>query len=187
MSPIQNDQIGNEQISINVLNVGHDTINGFYLAYTINNLSPVTQFFEIKLLPKPDPVNVTFSIKANLSKYGIYNIKVFSYNNNDDYLSNDTLKISIENNVIDEPLLVFPNPFIDQLNIVIISPVTDIIRITLVSVSGKTLYTVNKNIIKGENVIIINDGDVRLIPSLYYLNIGSRSIKKSVPVIKIRH
>ena len=187
VSPVQNDQIGNEQISINVLNVGHDTINGFYLAYTINNLSPVTQFFEIKLLPKPDPVNVTFSIKANLSKYGIYNITVFSYNNNDDYLSNDTLKMSIENNVIDEPLLVFPNPFTDQLNIVIISPVTDIIRITLVSVSGKTLYTVNKNIIKGENVITIDDGDVRLVPSLYYLNIIARSIKKSIPVIKIRH
>ena len=186
VSPMQNDQIGNELISINVLNVGHDTINGFYLAYTINNQLPVRQFFDAILLPDNAPVTVTFRTKADLSRYGIYDITAFSYNNNDDYPGNDTIKMSIENNVIVQPLLVYPNPFTDQLRIVIFSPVTDTIRMTLINLSGITLYNVKKNIVKGENVFIINNDDVRLIPSLYYLNISGRSNRKSIPVIKIQ-
>jgi len=40
-----------------------------------------------------------------------YNLKVFGYDNGDDYLLNDTLMVSIVNSEIEESVTIFPNPF----------------------------------------------------------------------------
>lgn len=186
LSPIQKEKSGQESVTVKVLNQGPDTIKGFNLAYSINNGISVKQHFSNSLIPFGDSVTLTFSSKANLTRYGIFDIAAFSCDNNDDYLQNDTLHVKIENTDIKEALLVFPNPFTDVLNIVINSEYSGTGLITLTNASGVRLYSVDKKIIKGENRIEINKSDVVLIPSVYYLIINGPGIYKKIPVIKIK-
>jgi hypothetical protein len=185
ISPTQKDQFGRESISVKVLNVGHDTINGFNLGYTINNRSFMTEYFGNVLIPYKDTVTVTFTSKADLTKYGLYDLRLFSHENDDDYSGNDTLSINLSNMSVDEPLLVFPNPFNAELKIIINSEVTDDAVISLINNSGKLMYSINKKIINGENVITIPD--IGLSPGVYYLDIRSFSINKSIPVVKLKN
>ncbi len=188
VAPVQNDNIGNELVKVKVRNIGHDTITGFFLAYTINNYSsPVRQYFDNKLLHYQDSVTVTFGTRANLSRYGTYELSVYGYDNNDDYQGNDTLRAVFKNSVIDEPLLVFPNPFTDQFRIVINTRVPDNVQVTLVNLSGIRVYSLEKELFEGENTIILNTKTLGLSSAPYYLNIKGQTFYKSIPVIKIRH
>jgi hypothetical protein len=96
---------------------------------------------------------------------------------------NDTARVNIENIEITESLNIFPNPFTDQLTIFINSQAADKVQVSITNISGVKLYNVEKDIISGKNVIIIDD--VRLLPSLYYLNIRGATINKTIPVLKI--
>ena len=184
VTPIQKDHYGQETVTVKVLNIGKDLINGFYLAYELNDhLPPVKQFFENPLIPYGDSVTVTFKTKADLSKYGIYKIITYGVDNNDDYVFNDTLQVNLENIEIDETLSLFPNPIEDQFTIFINSRVAGKLQISITNVSGVRLYNVEKEIINGKNTIIITDA--KLIPSLYYINIRGATINKTVPVLKI--
>jgi hypothetical protein len=186
VSPLQTEEFGREPVTVKVLNTGADTINGFNLAYSVNNnIRAVKQHFDNKLIPFSDSVTVTFTAPANLSKYGVYNFRIFSYDNNDDYLFNDTLRLKLENTRIDEPLLVFPNPFTDNLKIVINSNVDDVVLVTLVNHSGIKLYNNEKNITTGDNIITLDKDISRIPPGVYYLNLKGNSINKSIPVLKM--
>jgi hypothetical protein len=166
---------------VKVLNIGQEVINGFNLAYEVNDpLLPVNQFFGNTVIPYGDSVTVSFDTKTDMSKLGFYEIISYVVDNNDDYILNDTVKIITE---IREPLIVFPNPFADQLTIIINSRVADKLQISITNFSGIKLYNVEKEIITGNNTIII--ADVRLLPSLYYLNIRGYTINKTIPVLKI--
>jgi hypothetical protein len=188
VTPVQNEDFGREQVSVKVFNIGADTINGFNLAYSVNNnIMAVKQHFSNILIPFKDTVTVTFNTPANLSKYGMYNFRVFSYDNNDDYLFNDTLIIKLENTRIDEPLLVLPNPFTNQLKIVINSDVDDVVLITLVNHSGIKIYNNEKNITTGDNIITLDKDIARTPPGVYYLNLKGASINKSIPILKMGH
>jgi len=111
VNPVQKDKIGREPVTVKVLNAGPDIINGFNLAYSVNGGTPVRQFFSDKLMPFGDSVTVTFETNADLSRYGLYDLVIYGYNNSDDFLLNDTLRINLENTTIDEPLSAYPNPF----------------------------------------------------------------------------
>ncbi|MCJ7449456.1 MAG: C25 family cysteine peptidase [Bacteroidales bacterium] len=184
VSPSQKDQLGKEPVIVKVFNQGPDTINGFYLAYTINNSIPVRQYFSNSLVPFGDSVDVTFSSEADLSLYGNYDIVTYSYDNNDDYIFNDTLQINIKNTDIEEPLLVFPNPFTDVLNIVIISKIQGTAYISLTNPAGKKISNFETPIIEGMNEIFIKDN--RLVPSVYYLRVEYPGNSRTIPVIKTR-
>jgi hypothetical protein len=182
--PSNNEQYGLENIGVKVLNVGKDTLNGFNLAYQINDNYPaVEQYFDDKVIPYGDTVTVSFKAKADLSKYGIYKIVTYGFNNRDDYLFNDTLAAKIENTKINETLTVFPNPFGNNLTINVNSPVDDKIEVSISNVSGIKLYEIEKDIISGTNSFTISD--FRLVPSLYYLNIRGTTLNKTVPILKI--
>lgn len=181
--PVQKDDLGLEEVKVNVLNTGRDIVDGFNLAYSINGRQPVTQFFTDKVMPDGDTVSVSFSVKADLKKYGIYQFNVYGYDNNDDYLNNDTLNIKVENTTITETLSAFPNPFRDNITVVINSKMPDKVRITLVSVSGVQMKTTEKEIVKGMNSIELNFPE--LTPSLYYLNIKGATIDMTTPVLKV--
>jgi hypothetical protein len=184
VAPTISDHYGQETISVKVLNLGKEIMNGFNLAYVINNhFPPVKQHFDNQVAPFGDSVLVSFSTKADLSKYGIYNIVAYGVDNNDDYKLNDTMSVNIENTEIIETVGVFPNPFTDRLTIHINSPVPEKIQISITNVSGKKLYQIEKEILRGSNSITISD--LRLIPSLYYLNIKGSIINKTIPVIKL--
>jgi hypothetical protein len=183
VKPFRSIQYGLEDISVKVLNAGRDTLNGFNLAYELNNHIAIKQFFDNKVIPFGDSVTVTFKTKADLSKYGMYNVLVYGFGNKDDYSPNDSLSAQIDNSEISEAVSEYPNPFNDKFTITINSPIADRIQISLFSVSGVELYNVSRDIISGHNSFTI--GDLKLSPSLYYLNILGTSIDKTIPVLKI--
>jgi hypothetical protein len=121
--------------------------------------------------------------QADLSKYGIYDFKIYGLDNKDDYLNNDTLNVKVENTTITETLSAFPNPFRDQLTVVLNSVMPDKIQISLISVSGVKMQIFEKVIISGLNTIVLPFPD--LAPSLYYLNIRGTKIDRTIPVMKI--
>jgi len=182
--PVNNGQYGVENISVKVLNVGKDTLNGFNLAYEINDhTQPVIQFFDNKVIPYGDSVTVSFKKQADLSKYGYYKIVTYGVDNNDDYPFNDTLTANIENTKITETLSVFPNPFSDKLTITLNTQTADKIHISISNLSGVKLYDIEKDILSGNNSITLSD--LRLIPSTYYLNVHGTTINNTISVIKI--
>jgi hypothetical protein len=183
VSPAQKDQYGQETVTVKVLNVGKDILNGFNLAYSVNDRQPVSQFFSNQVIPNGDSVTVSFKTKADMSKYGIYNFVTYSFDNKDDYINNDTLRVKLENSLIIESVSVFPNPFTDQLTIYVNSQTAEKARISITSISGVKLYDVEKDILAGTNTIIISDAE--LLPSLYYLNIRGTTVNKTVPILKI--
>ncbi len=164
--------------------MGRDTLNGFNLAYRIDdNFPPVEQYFDNKVIPYSDTVTVSFKAKADLSKYGIYKIIAYGFNNRDDFPFNDTIAAKIDNTKINETLSAFPNPFGNSLTININSQVDDKIEVSISNVSGIKLYDVEKEIKSGSNTFTIND--FRLVPSLYYLNVKGTTFNKTIPIVKI--
>jgi len=183
--PLINGEYTKGSLSVKVLNTGKDTINGFNLAYEINDhFPPVKQFFDTRVIPYGDSVMVTFNIKADLSKYGIYKIVTYGYENNDDYLFNDTLTANIENTRISETVGVYPNPFIDRFTVTVNSLTADKLQISITNAAGIKLYDLEKSILSGNNSFTISD--LRLIPSLYYLNIRGTTIYKTIPILKLK-
>jgi hypothetical protein len=184
VTPVQKERIGKEIVTIKVLNVGPDTIKGFNLAFSINKAAPVKQFFPAKLIPFGDSVTVTFSTRVDFSRYGLYDFVLYGIDNGDDYPVNDTISKKFEHTTIDEPLLAFPNPFTTELNIIINSQVNGTAHITLTNQVGKKIYDFEKDIIKGENTVHINDRN--LAASIYYLRVEFPGIVKVIPVVKTR-
>jgi hypothetical protein len=143
----------------------------------------VKQHFENKVLPLGDSVVVSFNVKADMSKYDVYEVTAFGFDNNDEYLFNDTLRVTIENTKINEAIGVYPNPFSDKLTISINSPVAERIHISLTNVSGIKVYDIEKDITNGNNSIIIADS--RITPGVYYLNVYGTSLNKIISVVKL--
>lgn len=182
-SPVQKDDLGREIVTVKVLNAGPDTLKGFSLAYVVNKNSPVIEKFPDKVIPFGDTVTVSFASKANLSRYGIYNLNIYGTGNSDDYVHNDTLAIKVENTHIDEPLLVFPNPFANDLNIAINTDNPGIVRIRLTDLSGRTIVDEKHYVEWGDNLISIKCG--KLASAMYYLKIDAPGIiSKTIPLIK---
>ncbi|MBN2863547.1 MAG: hypothetical protein JXN62_10320 [Bacteroidales bacterium] len=184
ISPVQQESLGREPVTVKMLNLGPDTINGFNMAFRINDGIAVTQHFSDILYPSLDSVEITFYSRANVSHFGVYDLVVYSYDNNDENLFNDTLRVQIENNELDEPLLVFPNPFVDELKIVISSEAEGMARFILFNSAGKKIIDFEQPVYEGINEAIIRDN--RLITSIYYLRVSFPGFSKTIPVIKIR-
>jgi hypothetical protein len=184
VNPVQKSSFGQEPVTIRVLNLGSDTLNGINLAYQVNNSIPVRQFFPVIIYPYKDSVTLTFDVKADLDRNGLYDIVVYSYGNGDDYLLNDTLRVSIENSELKEDVNAFPNPFKDRLNIVVTSNIYDRVMITLTDLAGKRLFTAHHEIIAGENHIEFEVPGLG--SSMYLLAVRGTQIYKVIPVIKVR-
>ncbi len=184
VTPVQEEKIGKEDVSIKVLNQGPDTIRGFNLAFKINDDAPVKEYFKNLVIPFGDSVAVTFSKQADFSRYGIYNMMVYGFGNADDYPLNDTLKIKLEHTTPDEPLLVFPNPFTGELKIIINSDVAGTADFTLYTSTGKKVLYSEKPVSRGMNEITMNGK--KLVPSVYYLRIDFPGVSRTVPVVKAR-
>lgn len=185
VTPVQKDQRGQGTVTVKVLNLGKDVMNGFNLAYQVKpiQVTPIQQFFENQVIPYGDSVTVSFKIKTDMSKSSIYKIIAFGYDNNDDYTLNDTVRVNIDNTEIRDSIIIFPNPFKNQFTIFINSQIAEKLRISITSISGVKLYDTEKDIIIGRNTIVIPD--TRLVPALYYLNIRGASVNKTIPLLKI--
>jgi hypothetical protein len=185
VAPYQKDRYGQETVTLKVLNSGKDPINGFNLAYRVNDQgSPVKQVFDNVILPYADSVTISFSTRVNLSKFGAYNIVAYAYDNNDDYLLNDTLRIYLENNQLTDSLSVYPNPFTDQITLYVQSANADNLKISVISNSGAKFYEIEREITTGMNTLVISD--LMLSPAIYYLKIKGSVIDKTLPIVKMR-
>lgn len=194
VSPVQSPDLQKEAVTVKVLNLGPDTIMDFNLAYSINNEMPVIQHFNDTLAYNGDTVTVTFTVKADLSYYGDHELVVFGFANNDDYLLNDTLRATFKNRSrrvhessrIDEenPLVIGPNPFVDEINLFIDSERADTIFVSLVSTTGKRVFEKKEyHLAFGTNTIRINGS--MLEPSVYYLIIKYRGNTNTRKIIKL--
>jgi hypothetical protein len=183
LTPAQKDKYGKETVSVLVRNLGRDPVTGFYLAYKVNNdLPQVKQYFENNI-PFNDSVSVSFNVLSDLTKYGIYKIAAYGVDNNDDYLLNDTLRITLENVNLDETISVYPNPFGDKFTIFINSRASETLQISITNIEGIKLYNFEKSVISGKNEIIISD--IKLSPAIYYLNMRGNVFNKTISVLKI--
>ncbi|MDQ1296391.1 MAG: hypothetical protein QG611_369, partial [Bacteroidota bacterium] len=179
VSPVKTEMPNKIPVTVRLLNLSPDTIKGFNLAYTINNRIPVSQHFNVALIPFSDSVTVTFSTPADLYSIGLNDIMVYGKDNDDDYLLNDTLFIQTE---INDPISVSPNPFTYELNVTILSDTICTSHISMTSSLGQKVIDFEQRIIPGKNVIPIRN--VSLAPSLYFLKIEFKGMKRTIKVIK---
>jgi hypothetical protein len=185
VTPVQKDKFGKETVTVKLLNVGKDPINGFSMAYRVNDSgSPVKESFDNLLLPGSDSVTVSFSTRADLSRYGAYNITAYAYDNNDDYLLNDTIHIHLENNQLNDSLSIYPNPFSDQFTLYVQSANEDNLNISVINTTGTKFYEIERSVVSGMNTIIISG--LKLSPALYFVKIKGITIDKIIPVVKLR-
>ncbi|NLN30142.1 MAG: hypothetical protein GX158_02720 [Bacteroidales bacterium] len=188
ISPVQKDKPGWEKVIVKMVNESLEPIHGFNLAYSLNGGMPVRQHFTDTLSSFGDSVLVKFDVYANLARYGVYDLVIYSYDNNDNCQANDTLRINIENINIDEPLLVKGNPFADKLVVEINAEAEnendDRARISLFNSQGGKLIDIEENIHPGTNEITIRTE--KLLPGHYYLRVDYAGRSRAVPVIKAR-
>ena len=105
ITPVQKDKFGREMVSVKVVNLGKDSINGFNLAYDINDRGiPVSQTFDNVYPYSGIQLRYHSVARVESLKYGDYNIVAYAYDNNDDYLLNDTLRIYLENDQLTDSI-----------------------------------------------------------------------------------
>ncbi len=184
INPSQQSLLGLEIVTVRLLNQGRDTLPGFNLAYRVNNSMPVRQFFPEILYPNQDSVTVTFDIKADLDRNGIYDLMVYAYGNGDDNLLNDTLSIRIKNSELEEDVNAYPNPFEERLNVSVTSNISCRVAISLTDLAGKDVMTSYHEIIPGENHIELSIPELGA--SMYLLSVRGKRIFKVIPVIRMR-
>jgi hypothetical protein len=183
-APGKKERYGSELLSVKLLNTGRDTINGFSLAWSVNGLWPVKEDFSNILLPGNDTAEVTFKSRIDLSRYGVYDVKVYGTGNDDDYLQNDTTGISIENITISEKLTVYPNPFSTWFNIFIRSDLSETVALSISDSGGKVVYTTRREVTEGYNTLVFSD--VMLIPGIYYITINGTGYTDTIKLMNLR-
>jgi len=178
-----------EQITAQIINLGSDTIKNFNLAYQVNSGTPVVQNFVKKINPA-DTLVVAFSQSANLFGNGTYIIKVYGYNNNDNFLNNDTTLLSLISTGIFNPLentdnkvKIIPNPFRQSFRLEIESLINEDINLSIFGLSGEVLWNEKRSLVPGLNSFIITpDG---ILNGFYTIQITGKSILKVARIIKI--
>jgi hypothetical protein len=189
VTPQINKSYNQEQITVQVINLGSDTVKNFNMAYQVNTSSIVVQNFAKKINPA-DTIIVAFTTPADMIGNGTYFLKVYGYNNNDKYLYNDTTLLTIINTSIFTPVensanrvKVMPNPFRESFRLEIESSVSEDIRITMFSESGKALWEEQHTILPGSNSYTITpDG---LPPGFYTIRISGRKTLKAARIVKM--
>jgi hypothetical protein len=187
VTPELNKNYALEPITAEVINLGTDTVKGFNLAYSVNAGVPVAQYFNNKIRPG-DTVRVAFSNLANLAGTGSYIVKVYGFNNNDEYIKNDTSSIVIVNTAItpvenpENRLLIWPNPFSSSIILSLTMDSFDEAVITIFDPSGKVIREEKRGLVPGENNITITPGDIP--PGFYALRIRGNTILKAARLIK---
>ena len=184
VEPVQKEVYGKERVSVKVINLGSEALTEFNLAYSLNDKPPVTQLFTTNMIPYGDSVIVAFDRRADMDLSGDYDIMVYGYENEDNYLLNDTLKILIMNTETEESVTVFPNPFTDQLHIIINSKENRSVQLSLTDLSGRKVYSADQELIEGENQLILNT--LHLSPAMYILNIDGSGFTQAYSLIKLK-
>lgn len=182
-SPSQQKEFGHEKVTVKVRNNGDSQINGFYLAYCVEEIRVhVSQYFPLTL-PYRDSLTVTFDKLLDLSKYGIYTLQVYSFDNDDDKFKNDTLTLKLENTHINAPVRAFPNPADNRISLHIASPADDLADISIMTVSGVTVRNLRCSLSEGDNDIPVYLNGVPA--GVYIINIKGNYINNKIKIVKL--
>jgi hypothetical protein len=187
ITPETNKNYALEPISAEVINLGTDTVRGFNLAYSLNSGFPVIQYFTNTIIPG-DTAKAAFSTLANLAFNGTYDLKVYGFDNNDEYLSNDTARIVLVNTAItpvenpENRLIIMPNPFRSSFMLILSMDAFDDAVFTIFDPAGKVIWEETRSLVPGENTITITPGDIP--PGFYTLRIRGKTILKAARLIK---
>jgi hypothetical protein len=180
--PPERNRYSMEPVQVKLTNVGTDTIDSFTLAYRVNSQAiPVQETFIRKIIPFGDTATVEFSEKFDFSRFDRYDITVYAVENSDDYNRNDTASYMFVNELTDS-LTIYPNPFIDRFTVYINSSYYDRATISIINMSGKTVYETQTGIVTGKNPVVINAP--QLPPSIYTVIIRTSRETKSLRAVK---
>ena len=185
-SPKKGQVYDDEEIAVELSNLGRDTINTISMTYIVNDLAPVNETFDVDFRPG-DTITLSFSQTVDMSLYDTYNIMVFLINP-DNFFINDTLKTIIVNTGIEDPFpeenafTVAPNPVGD--NIRIISHNNSMENtISLYSSSGMMIYRQEIEFIAADEQIFLDHG--YLSRGTYILIIQSGEKRYRFKIIKL--
>jgi hypothetical protein len=125
-----------------------------------------------------------------MSKFGVYEISVYGFDNDDDFRFNDTARIKITHMLTSgtdtnsaEPLIrAYPNPFNERVNIFIHSAISEEVTISIESISGSTVYSGNATLFTGDNTVIVSPGS--LSPGIYVVSIRGDATRQRIKIIK---
>lgn len=187
VTPQPNKNYTLEPITAEVINLGTDTVKGFNLAYSLNSGIPIYQYFTNKIRPG-DTARVAFTTKANLAGNEIYILKVYGFNNNDQYLKNDTTSLTIVNTDItpvensENRLTIMPNPFNSSFRVILSTDSPEDALITIFDPAGKVVWEQKRALNPGENELTVSPGEI---PSGFYtMRIRGKTILKAARLIK---
>ncbi|HVN57996.1 MAG TPA: C25 family cysteine peptidase [Bacteroidales bacterium] len=181
IQPVAGSDITGDSVVVKVSNQGKDPVNGFNLQYSVNNIVMNPEHFDNVLSEYLDSATISFSQKQELSKFNNYSIKVFSVNNPDDFHGNDTAAVFIK---IVVPFRAYPNPFRDNLTLVITADEPETVTVSMISSSGIKVRGFSYPVVMGENNIGI---DCTGLPAGYYfLSVRGKNINRTNSLVKVK-
>ena len=163
ISPVKGQIYTDEEIAVELSNLGRDTISTISMTYMVNNIPPVNETFDVDFRPG-DTIRLSFSQTVDMSVYDTYNIMVF-VTHPDNFFINDTLKTTIISTDIEDPhpeidaFIIAPNPVQDNIRIISNSNSQDNI-ITLYSSSGAMVYRNEIDFISADEQIFLDHGSL---------------------------
>ena len=121
-SPVEGKSYSEEVISVDINNLGRDTVRTISMTYIINSNQPVNETFNTEIMPG-DSLTLSFTQTYDMSAEDTYFIRVFA-TYPDNHFINDTLKATIVSTGFIEPepekdgFMIAPNPIRDHINII---------------------------------------------------------------------
>ena len=187
ITPELNKSYNQEKITAEVINFGTDTVKYFNLAYAINGSDPVYQQFN-KTISPGDTSIAEFTQLADFSGNGTYKIVVYGFNNNDNWLFNDTASLTIVNTGVTpvgntgNKFILMPNPFAGSFRMLIESTGPDVVTISIFNPTGRILWEEERSLMPGENMITITPDT--LPPGFYTVRVNGKMISRVARIVK---
>jgi hypothetical protein len=119
-------------------------------------------------------------IDKNALVVNYYRLKMESINGKTSYSNS----IRIDHKKFDVSIKVSPNPFTDKLSVYIHAPVSAPGLIKIRSITGNTISSISENILKGSNVIVLNEKIRSLTGGMYLVEVYIGTEKHILKVIK---
>jgi len=121
-SPEEGKNYGDEVISVELTNLGRDTINELSMSYIVNDSEAVNEIFSSEFRPG-DTINLSFTETIDMTEIDVYLIKIFVISPANHFI-NDTLSLTLINTDIEEgsadsgSFTIAPNPVRDNIRII---------------------------------------------------------------------
>ncbi|UCG26964.1 MAG: T9SS type A sorting domain-containing protein, partial [Bacteroidales bacterium] len=168
-----------ENVSVVVRNYGTVSVSNFWVYYSVNNAPPAGELLTGTINPG-ESLNFTFSEKADLSAYQIYNIDAYTQLGGDVFSQNDSVSISIEHenpdgihlySVRQDNLRIYPNPVKGEIHLSFEIQRETKLTISLRNILGQLMQRENLLVQTGQHLISY---DLEYLhPGIYFVSFES--------------